>query len=398
MLAKDVCNIPSLRFPEFSGDWGLKTFSTFLKERVEFPVEEHPLYSLTIEGGVVPKTARYERAFLVKSKDKAYKVMHQYDFAYNPMNLRFGALAMHKEKKKVLVSKYYDIFYCNDDVVSSYVESYFTTYKMIQFYNKMATGSLEEKKRLHYSDFVHFKKPFPSKAEQQKIADFLTAVDKRIQQLEEKKRLLTKYKKGVMQKIFSQQIRFKDDSGNPYPDWEEKRGNDVFASVSNKKHNSGLPILAITQEHGAIPRGLIDYKVVVSESSIASYKVVEVGDFIISLRSFQGGIEYSDYQGICSPAYIILKPTIEISAHFYKVYFKTFNYIQELNRKLEGIRDGKMISYKYFSEIKLPYPSIPEQQKIADFFTSIDTKIEQVSSQLEQAKAFKQGLLQQMFV
>jgi len=83
---------------------------------------------------------------------------------------------------------------------------------------------------------------------------------------------------------------------------------------------------------------------------------------------------------------------------FYKAYFKTHNYIQELNKRLEGIRDGKMISFKYFSEVKLPYPSVAEQNKIADFLTSIDTKIEQVGAQLEQAKAFKKGLLQQMFV
>jgi len=111
--------------------------------------------------------------------------------------------------------------------------------------------------------------------------DGLTAVDKRIAQLEEKKRLLTEYKKGMMQQIFSQQIRFKDDNGNPYPDWEFKKGNDIFESISNKKHKSDLPILAITQEHGAIPRDLINYKVLVTKNSVSSYKVVEEGDFII---------------------------------------------------------------------------------------------------------------------
>ena len=106
-------------------------------------------------------------------------------------------------------------------------------------------------------------------------------------------------------------------------DWEIINGDIVFESISNKNHNSDLPILAITQEHGAIPRELIAYNISVTDKSIESYKVVEEGDFIISLRSFQGGIEYSNYKGICSPAYIILKPIKEIDRTFFKFYFKT---------------------------------------------------------------------------
>ena len=210
--------------------------------------------------------------------------------------------------------------------------------------------------------------------------------------------MLESYKKGVMQKIFSQEIRFKDEDGKDFPDWEFKRGNELFDSISNKKHNSDLPILAISQELGAVPREQINYKISVTNSSVSSYKIVEKGDFIISLRSFQGGIEYSNYKGICSPAYIILKSTKEINDYYFKVYFKTHKYIQQLTKKLEGIRDGKMISYKYFSEIKLPFPSIKEQNKIASFLSSIDKKIELVDFQLERNKEFKKGLLQQMFV
>ena len=238
----------------------------------------------------------------------------------------------------------------------------------------------------------------PTKPEQQKIAAFLTAVDSKIEQLSKKQELLGEYKKGSMQQIFSQAIRFKADDGSEFPDWEEKNGNEIFDNISNKNHDSDLPILAITQEHGAIPRDLINYKMTVSDKSVSSYKVVETGDFIISLRSFQGGIEYSNYKGICSPAYIILRPAIEIEKKFYKYYLKTYRYIQDLNRKLEGIRDGKMVSYKYFSEIKLPYPSISEQAKIANFLSSIDNKIEQVGKQLRESKQFKKALLQQMFV
>jgi type I restriction enzyme M protein len=187
--------------------------------------------------------------------------------------------------------------------------------------------------------------------------------------------LLKQYKKGVMQQLFAQKLRFKKDNGHDFENWQRKKGNEIFENISNKNHNSDLPILAITQEYGAIPRELIDYNVLVTDKSVESYKVVDIGDYIISLRSFQGGIEYSNYKGICSPAYIILKPFLPIDRIFYKFYFKTESYIQELNKKLEGIRDGKMVSFKYFSDIELPFPSIEEQIKIGEFLNAIDKKI-----------------------
>jgi type I restriction enzyme S subunit len=193
-------------------------------------------------------------------------------------------------------------------------------------------------------------------------------------------------------------LRFKRDDGKDFPEWEFINGDSIFDSISDKKHNSDLPILAITQEHGAIPRDLINYNVTVTDRSIESYKVVQIGDFIISLRSFQGGIEYSNYKGICSPAYIILRPKLEVNKLFYKYYFKTEYYIQQLNKNLEGIRDGKMISYKYFSEILLPLPCIEEQNRIFEFLISLEKKVEIANEHLIRTQTFKKGLLQQMFV
>jgi len=180
-------------------------------------------------------------------------------------------------------------------------------------------------------------------------------------------------------------------------EWVYKNGDRVFNQVSDKKHNSDLPILAITQEQGAIPRKEIDYTVIATEKSVESYKVVEIGDFIISLRSFQGGIEYSNYKGICSPAYIILRKKIDIEDHFFKCYFKTDLFIQDLNKNLEGIRDGKMVSYKQFSELLLPTPSKPEQQKIAALLTTLDALIAAQSEKIRALQAHKKGLMQQLF-
>ncbi|MEA3644024.1 MAG: restriction endonuclease subunit S, partial [Lamprobacter sp.] len=180
-------------------------------------------------------------------------------------------------------------------------------------------------------------------------------------------------------------------------EWEKLFGDALFEQVSNKKHNSDLPILAITQEHGAIPRELIEYHVSVNDKSVSSYKVVEVGDFIISLRSFQGGIEYSKYRGLCSPAYIILRQRSNTSSEFFKSYFKTTGFIRNLTRNLEGIRDGKMVSYKQFSEVPLPVPALEEQQKIAACLSSLDALIAAQADKLDALKTHKKGLMQQLF-
>ena len=176
-------------------------------------------------------------------------------------------------------------------------------------------------------------------------------------------------------------------------------GNKLFKSITNKNHNSDLPILAITQDQGAVPRDQIEYNVTVTDKSLSNYKVVEVGDFIISLRSFQGGIEYSRFKGICSPAYIILRKREENSSElYYKYFFKTWRYIQSLNRNLEGIRDGKMISYSQFSSVKVPYPrSFKEQQKIADCLSSIDELIDAENRKLKALEKYKKGLMQKLF-
>ena len=246
-----------------------------------------------------------------------------------------------------------------------------------------------------------FRLPVPQVGEQQKIADCLSSLDEVIDLEAQKLEALKAHKKGLMQQLFPSEgkttpsLRFPEfrDAG----EWEEKNGDIVFQQMTNKKHKSDLPVLAITQEHGAIPRSLIDYHVSVSQESLKSYKVVEPGDFIISLRTFQGGIEYSIYRGICSPAYIVLRKRIIINDLFFKHYFKTEAFIKQLNKNLEGLRDGKLVSFKQFSELLLPYPPLPEQQKIADCLSSLDEVINLQTQKLDALKAHKKGLMQQLF-
>ena len=179
--------------------------------------------------------------------------------------------------------------------------------------------------------------------------------------------------------------------------WQQYAGGDLFDQVNERSAQADLPVLAITQEHGAIPRDLIDYHVSVTDKSLESYKVVQPGDFIISLRSFQGGIEHSQYRGVCSPAYVILRRRGEGSDAYFKHYLKTDGFIQVLTKNLEGLRDGKMVSYKQFSALRLPVPAEPEQQKIANCLSSLDELIAAQARKVDALKTHKKGLMQQIF-
>lgn len=252
----------------------------------------------------------------------------------------------------------------------------------------------------------------PPLAEQRRIAQALTALDELIAATNERLEQMKAYKKGLMQQLFvdsmgggkSLKINYLQIPKLRFPEFYEEKewiyynGDKMFEPIVNKNHNSDLPVLAITQDQGAIPRDLIDYNVIVSDKSIEAYKVVEIGDFIISLRSFQGGIEYSKFKGLCSPAYIVLrKKSDDVCDDFYRYYFKSNQYIQDLNRNLEGIRDGKMVSYKQFSDIMIPCPKYEEQRKIASCLSAMDETINAYTEKVGLLGQYKKGLMQQMF-
>ena len=236
----------------------------------------------------------------------------------------------------------------------------------------------------------------PSIKEQEKIASFFSLIDKKISLQSEKVEMLRDYKKGMMQKIFSRELRFKGFN----EEWSTCKAKDLFESISDKNHNGDLEVLSVTQDKGVIPRSQLNIDIKFEKDNLVSYKKVKKSDFIISLRSFQGGIEQSKYIGLVSPAYTVFnfKKDINFNHDFFSIIFKSKNFINRLNSLTYGIRDGKAISFKDFSDVKLEFPSIEEQNKIASFFESIDEKISKEQEKLDSLNEYKKGLLQQMFV
>lgn len=390
--------VPEIRFPEFRGHWIQKTLGESFEERSERNRSDLPLLSLG-ENGLVyqSETARKDNSNADKSK---YLRVAVGDIAYNTMRMWQGRCVC--AGIEGIVSPAYTVCKPKEGVDSLFHYYLFKTQRMIQVFHQHSQGLVSDTLNLKYDSFSKIKYLIPpTLAEQEKIAQFLSEADGMISAQEQKVESLKAHKKGLMQQLFPQPsattpaLRFPGFTG----EWQFVNGDKLFEPISNKKHNSDLPILALTQDQGAVPREMINYNVVVSDKSVAGYKVVEVDDFIISLRSFQGGIEYSRYKGLCSPAYIVLrKKDKTLSSDFYRIYFKSFNYIQDLNKNLEGIRDGKMISYQQFSEIMLPLPTANEQIMIANCISSLDEVILLESQKLESLKAHKKGLMQQLFL
>ena len=179
-------------------------------------------------------------------------------------------------------------------------------------------------------------------------------------------------------------------------EWEIVKLGDMFDNFK-EKNNEDKIILASTIDKGVIPNSLTERKIIRKKESLSNYKLVKKGCFVISLMSFQSGFEYSDYEGIISPAYTVLKPKIEMAPYFYKYYFKSYYFINKsLPKYAEGIRDGKQIKYKACKEILVPYPPLDEQKRIASALSKIDAYLENTIKLIEEKERFKRGIAKKL--
>lgn len=182
-------------------------------------------------------------------------------------------------------------------------------------------------------------------------------------------------------------------------DWEQRKGKSIFYSKSNKDFPE-LIVLSATQDKGMIPRSSTGIDIKYEKKNLRGYKKVEPGDFIVHLRSFQGGFAYSDLTGIVSPAYTVFtfKQPEMFNNYFWKEKFTSYNFIQLLKKVTYGVRDGRSISYSDFLTLNEKFPVKVEQTKIADLFKIIDNLITLQQRKLKQLKRLKTAMLQQLFV
>lgn len=243
----------------------------------------------------------------------------------------------------------------------------------------------------------------PTLPEQQKIASFLSAVDEKIQQLSRKKELLEQYKKGVMQQLFSGKLRFKDENGNEYPDWEEKKLGDLGAFKGG-----GTPSTEISEYwNGNIPwissSDLIENDILninvtryITDKAISesATKLIPVNSVLFISRVGVGKLAVSKRTMCTSQDFANFIPS-EINPFYLAYYFIKNNNLLASYAQGTSIKGFTSADLK---SIKVSYPIPEEQQKIANFLSSIDAKIDNTKDELEKIQLFKKGLLQKMFV
>ena len=385
-----MSNVPKLRFKEFSGEWEEKSLGSISKQ-ISYGLTVRPEY---IETGIPLISARELRNGKI-DYDIASKISEE---SYNDLSEKAKA-----KKGDIFLTKTGTVglsAYVNEDfliaitqniaVIRVSNENYnhqfiLQTFKTQNFYrtaiSKVNQSTIMD---LQLQDIRKLSVFFPLKEEQEKIASFLISADTKIEQLTKKEELLQKYKKGVMQKIFNQEIRFKDDDGSEFCDWEEKKLDDVLKTVSTKLYQ--------IKNSDILSEGL--FKVVdQGQKTIAGYsndteKVYSSGDIIV-YGDHTTIVKYIDFDFIVGADGTKLLNTTKDNNLKYMYYNLVFNNIEA---------EGYKRHFSILRNITLQIPSLKEQIKIANFLSSIDSKIEQVQKQLNFTKEFKKALLQKMFI
>jgi type I restriction enzyme S subunit len=355
---------------EIPSDWEVKELGAFVKVkhgRDQKSIEvENGIYPILATGGEIGRTntALYSKPSVLIG--------------------RKGTI----DKPKYMDTPFWTVDTLFYTEISEYVLPIWLFYKFETidwyFYNE-ASGVPS----LSASTISKIKIPLPPLPEQKAIAQVLGTADAAIHTTEKLIAQKVLRKKWLMQQLLTGKKRLMGFGG----EWKKVGAGEIFKSIT-KKGFADEELLSATQDRGMIPRTMLEGRVTMPTSGTEGFKLVEIGDFIISLRSFQGGLEYSYYRGLVSPAYTVLKPKKQINDEFYKQYFKSYEFIGRLATAVIGIRDGKQICYDDFCIVKIPNPTFDEQTAIAQVLQAVDREISLLKAKAEKLREQKKGLMQ----
>lgn len=316
------------------------------------------------------------------------------------------AVAVTTDAEKGMVASHrFPMYEPKDDLIDTrFALRLFLTDKGKYLLGLASPGGAGRNKTLGQKEFDELRPTLPSLDEQKKIAEFLSAWDERVAQFEKKLALLKKYKKTTAQMIFRQEIRFKSESGEAYPEWDVVELNALATKVKTKNRDSSITnVLTNSATRGVINQSDYFDRDIVNGDNIHGYYVVDKDDFVynprISVSAPVGPIKRNKgLQGVMSPLYTVFRFSGS-NLEFIEQYFDTqewHDYLRSVANS--GARHDRMnISGEEFFGLPLPVPSEKEQSKIAEFLSALDVQIAAAAAQLEEAKNYKQGLLQQMF-
>jgi type I restriction enzyme S subunit len=369
-----IKNIPALRFPEFEGIWEKKKLGEVIKfldgrrkpikssDRVKIK-GEYPYYGAS---GIIDFVNDYifDEEIILLGEDGENIISRNLPLAFKVVG-------------KCWVNNHAHVLKPNMNYQIDFLTQLLENVSYVQ-YN---TGTAQPKLNQEVCRGIPLS--FPCYEEQATIASFLTAVDEKLQSLKQKKTLLEQYKKGVMQKIFSQELRFKDDNGNEYADWEEKK----LGDVANKK-SSNISANKIEDNFG-------DYILYGASGVLKKVDFFKEEDDYISIVKDGAGVGrlfYCKGKSSVLGTMEIIRPNGGIDTYYLYCLLSNIDFVKYVT--------GSTIPHIYFKDYSSEICGIPchqEQTKIANFLSAIDDKINHCQVQIEKTELWKKGLLQQMF-
>jgi type I restriction enzyme S subunit len=411
-MEKQQSKKPFIRFPEFKDAWEHKRLNELLSEakkrNEDLKYGKDEVLSVSGELGMVNQIEHLGRSYAGASVHN-YPVVEVGDVVYTKSPLKenpFGIIKVNKGKAGI-VSTLYAVYKVNQQsAYGPFIDYYFSLDANTNRYLRpLVKKGAKNDMKINNAYVLHDRIFAPTIPEQQRIASFFTVLDKKISELKRKKNLLEQYKKGVMQKIFSQEIRFNDEKGKPFPKWETKILKTVFSRISEKNlNNSFVNVLTNSATRGVVNQEDYFDKEIANQNNLLGYYIVDIDDFVYNPRISQsapvGPLKRNhSIKGVMSPLYTVLRCKTG-NLDFFELYFETafwHKYMKGIANY--GVRHDRMnITNDGFEKLPLPYPVIEEQNKIAYFLKDIENKIVAVSSQLEMTKQYKKGLLQKMFI
>ncbi|HDT6294507.1 TPA: restriction endonuclease subunit S [Staphylococcus aureus] len=400
-------NVPELRFPGFEGEWEEKQLGDLTDRVIRKNKNLESKKPLTISGqlGLIDQTEYFSKSVSSKNLEN-YTLIKNGEFAYNKSysnGYPLGAIKRLTRYDSGVLSSLYICFSIKSEMSKDFMEAYFDSTHWYREVSGIAVEGARNHGLLNVSvnDFFTILIKYPSLEEQQKIGKFFSKLDRQIELEEQKLELLQQQKKGYMQKIFSQELRFKDENGEDYPDWENSKI-EKYLKERNERSDKGQ-MLSVTINSGIIKFSELDRKDNSSKDKSnykSNYKVVRKNDIAYnSMRMWQGASGKSNYNGIVSPAYTVLYPTQNTSSLFIGYKFKTHRMIHKFKINSQGLTsDTWNLKYKQLKNINIDIPVLEEQEKIGDFFKKMDILISKQKMKIEILEKEKQSFLQKMFL
>lgn len=398
---------PKISFKGFKEPWEVSSLRNFFSKVNE--KNARMLYSAVLtnsaEYGIIDQRDYFDFDVANSNNISGYYIVQPDDFVYNPrvsVTAPVGPINKNELGYTGVMSPLYLVFKINR-INKDYLCHYFKSNKWHKFMRISGNcGARFDRLSISDEQFVQMSIPYPiNSKEQQTICNYLEKIDKLISTASSRLASLKQVKEASLQAMFPQKgetvpkIRFKGFEG----EWVITKAAEIFKTV-NERNFSGLPVLSATQDKGMVTRESIGYNIFHDKANESTYKHIRPGQFVMHLRSFQGGFAHSAIEGICSPAYTIMEFKDKEVNHdlYWKYVLASKHFIKSLEMITYGIRDGRTISFDEFKEMVFLVPKVEEQQHIASYFTSLDKQIALQTQRLEKLRQIKAACLDKMFV